>query len=81
MINEALEETSEELMADFGIQLGKGWNSLKSAITGKEYTDNYSYIESDPLKRYATAFFGGALGGGIFTMANRLHFEKKAFAN
>lgn len=81
MINEALEETSEELMADFGIQLGKGWNTLKSAITGKEYTDNYSYIESDPLKRYATAFFGGALGGGIFTMANRLHFEKKAFAN
>ena len=81
VINEALEETSEELMADFGIQLGKGWNTLKSAITGKEYTDNYSYIESDPLKRYATAFFGGALGGGIFTMANRLHFEKKAFAN
>ena len=81
MINEALEETSEELMADFGIQLGKGWNSLKSAITGKEYADDYSYIESDPLKRYATAFFGGALGGGIFTMANRLHFEKKAFTN
>lgn len=79
MINESLEEVSEEVVADLAIQLGKGWNSLKSAYTGREYTNNYSYLESDPLKRYATAFVGGAIGGGIFRMADRLHFQKTAF--
>lgn len=79
MINESLEEVSEEVVADIAIQLGKGWNALKSAYTGKEYTNNYSYLESDPLKRYATAFVGGAIGGGVFRMADRLYFQKTAF--
>lgn len=81
MMNEALEETSEELAADAAIQIGKGWNKIKSAFTGKEYTDEYSYKESDPLKRYATAFIGGAFGGAIFKMADRIHFDKEAFHN
>lgn len=81
MLNEALEETSEELAADAAIQIGKGWNKIKSAFTGKEYNDTYSYEESDPLKRYATAFVGGAFGGMIFKMADRIHFDKEAFHN
>lgn len=81
MMSEALEETSEELAADAAIQIGKGWNKVKSAFTGKEYTDEYSYKESDPLKRYATAFVGGAFGGAIFKMADRIHFDKEAFHN
>lgn len=79
MINESLEEVSEEVVADLSIQLGKGWNALKSAYTGKEYKDNYKFLESDPLKRYATAAVGGAIGGGIFRMADRLQFQKTAF--
>lgn len=81
MINEALEETSEELAADAAIQIGKGWNRIKSAFTGNEYTDNYSYEKTDPLKRYATAFAGGAFGGAIFKISDRIHFDKEAFHN
>ena len=81
MMAEGLEETAEEVVQDAAIQIGKGWNQLKELFTNKEYTDQYNYFESDPLKRYGTAFFGGALGGGIFKLADRLHFDKNAFTN
>lgn len=81
MLSEAIEETIEEITQDTAIQIGKGWNSLKEFMTDKEYTDEYKYTDSDPLKRYATAFFGGAIGGGIFKVADRLHYQKSAYAN
>lgn len=80
-ISEAIEEVSEEVMQDTAFQIGKGWNSLKSLFTGKDYTDEYSYLATDPLSRYATAFFGGALGGAIFKMSDRYLLDKAAYAN
>lgn len=80
-ISEAIEEVSEEVMQDAAFQIGKGWNSLKSLFTGKDYTDEYSYLATDPLSRYATAFFGGALGGAIFKMSDRYLLDKAAYAN
>ena len=43
-INEGLEELSEEFVMDAAIQFGKGINEVRSAITGKEYSNNYNYL-------------------------------------
>lgn len=80
-INEATEEVAEEVAQDVAFQIGKGWASLKGLFTGKDYTNEYSYLSTDPLSRYATAFFGGALGGAIFKMSDRFLLDKAAYAN
>lgn len=78
-IGEGAEEVSEEMTQDAAIQLGKGWNELKSLFTGKEYKDSYTYSGSDPLSRYGTALFGGLVGGAIFKMSDRFMLDKSAY--
>lgn len=80
-LNEGLEEVAEEGVQDIAFQIGKGWNDLKSVFTGKEYDHDYTYLASDPLSRYGTAFFGGALGGAIFKLSDRFIFDKAAYKN
>ena len=80
-LNEGLEEVAEEGAQDIAFQIGKGWNDLKSVFTGKEYDHDYTYLASDPLSRYGTAFFGGALGGAIFKLSDRFIFDKAAYKN
>lgn len=80
-LNESLEEVAEEGAQDIAFQIGKGWNDLKSVFTGKEYDHDYTYLASDPLSRYGTAFFGGALGGAIFKLSDRFIFDKAAYKN
>lgn len=80
-LNEGLEEVAEEGAQDIAFQIGKGWNDLKSVFTGKEYDHDYTYSASDPLSRYGTAFFGGALGGAIFKLSDRFIFDKAAYKN
>lgn len=80
-LNEGLEEVAEEGAQDIAFQIGKGWNDLKSVFTGKEYDHDYTYLASDPLLRYGTAFFGGALGGAIFKLSDRFMFDKAAYKN
>lgn len=80
-LNEGLEEVAEEGAQDIAFQIGKGWNDLKSVFTGKEYDHDYTCLASDPLSRYGTAFFGGALGGAIFKLSDRFIFDKAAYKN
>lgn len=80
-LNEGLEEVAEEGAQDIAFQIGKGWTDLKSVFTGKEYDHDYTYLASDPLSRYGTAFFGGALGGAIFKLSDRFIFDKAAYKN
>lgn len=80
-LNEGLEEVAEEGAQDIAFQIGKGWNDLKSVFTGKEYDHDYTCLASDPLLRYGTAFFGGALGGAIFKLSDRFIFDKAAYKN
>ena len=80
-LNEGLKEVAEEGAQDIAFQIGKGWNDLKSVFTGKEYDHDYTYLASDPLSRYGTAFFGGALGGAIFKLSDRFIFDKAAYKN
>lgn len=80
-LNEGLEEVAEEGAQDIAFQIGKGWNDLKSVFTGKEYDHDYTYLASDPLSRYGTAFFGGALGGAIFKLSDRFIFDKASYKN
>lgn len=80
-LNEGLEEVAEEGAQDIAFQIGKGWNDLKSVFTGKEYDHDYTYLASNPLSRYGTAFFGGALGGAIFKLSDRFIFDKAAYKN
>lgn len=80
-LNEGVEEFTEEVAQDVAFQIGKGWSDLKSVFTGKEYDHDYTYLASDPLSRYGTAFFGGALGGAIFKLSDRFIFDKAAYKN
>ena len=80
-LNEGLEEVSEEMIQDLSFQVGKAWQGIKEQITGNEYTNNYKWLETNPLSRYGQSFFGGALGGAIFKTADRLHFQKDAYKN
>lgn len=79
MIAEALEETAEEITQDLAFEIGKQWTSLKELYTGKEYDVNYSWTKTDPLKRYATAFVGGAIGGAVFRLSDRYIYDRKGF--
>ena len=79
MLVEGLEELSEEAMQDAATMLSRGLQKVKSSITGKEYSDEYSWKNTDPLARYSSAFIGGAIGGGIFTTANKYIFQKDAY--
>lgn len=80
-VGEGLEEISEEVAQDLAFQIGQGWNKIKTLYTGKEYTTDYAYTKTNPLMRYATAGFGGALGGAIFKTADRLVYNKSAYKN
>lgn len=68
---EGFEEVAEEISQDTAYQIGKAWQSVKELFTGKEYNNQYNYLDTDPLSRYGSSFFGGALGGAIFKMSDR----------
>lgn len=79
-INEGLEELVEEITVDGAIQLGKGLNEIRSALTGKTYTNSYSYKNTDPLTRYLMALGGGAVGGAVFKLSDILQANKSGYA-
>ena len=79
-INEGLEELSEEFVMDAAIQFGKGINEVRSAITGKEYSNNYNYLKTNPLERYSMSLFGGAIGGAVFKISDRLDAVNSGYA-
>lgn len=79
-INEGLEELTEELTADVAIQLGKGINQIRESFTGKEYSDNYSYLGTDPFKRYLMALGGGAIGGAVFKVSDMLQMGRSSYS-
>ena len=79
-INEGLEELTEELTADVAIQLGKGINQVRESFTGKEYSDNYSYLGTDPFKRYLMALGGGAIGGAVFKVSDILQMGRSSYS-
>ncbi len=68
---EGFEEVAEEISQDTAYQVGKAWQSVKELFTGKEYNNQYNYLDTDPLSRYGSSFFGGAIGGAIFKMSDR----------
>lgn len=78
-LGEGMEEVSEEVAQDLAYQVGKAWQGIKGVVTGKEYSNDYSYKETQPLERYFQSFFGGALGGAVFKLADRMHFDKTAY--
>lgn len=80
-VGEGLEEISEEVAQDLAFQIGQGWNKIKTLYTDEEYATDYAYTKTNPLMRYATAGFGGALGGAIFKTADRLVYNKSAYKN
>lgn len=60
MVNEAIEEVSEEMTQDAVFGLGKAAEAL--GITRKS---NWDWFETDIISRYAMSAFGGAVGGGM----------------
>lgn len=67
-VKEALEETSEELLQD-GIQLSL---SVLESVFRTDGSNNYNFLETNPMERYLMSALGGALGGPIFTGIDRL---------
>lgn len=80
-VGEGVEETMEEIAQDISFQVGKSWQSLKELFLDQEYNNNYDYSSTNPLLRYGSSFFGGAIGGAIFKTADRLKFDKAAYNN
>ena len=78
-ISEGVEETTEEIAADVALQMGKGFDSIKSTLTGEEYNNNYDYFKSNPLERYFTAAVGGAIGGAVFKASDRFQAETSGY--
>lgn len=60
MLNETIEEISEEMVGDFNMAMGAAASAL--GVTRKVDT---SFSLGDVAQRYAMAGFGGAIGGGI----------------
>ena len=46
-----------------------------------DYSNEYNYFNTNPLYRYTSSFIGGAIGGGVFKLADRFKFDKAAFNN
>ena len=80
-LNEGTEEVMEEVAQDLSFQVGKAWQGLKGFFTGKEYTNDYSYLSTNPFQRYAQSFFGGALGGAIFKASDRFLLDRAAYSS
>lgn len=80
-LGEGIEETIEEIGQDVSMEIGRAWQSLKELYTGKEYSNEYNYFNTNPLYRYTSSFIGGAIGGGVFKLADRFKFDKTAFNN
>lgn len=78
-INEGIEETTEEVAMDLAIGLGKGLNEIRSLVTGKEYEDNHVWTKTDPWLRYGTALLGGAIGGAVFKISDRLQLGREGY--
>ena len=72
MISESVEEVTEEVLTDGAKALGNVFVALKKSLGSESATGNFDYMKSDPFSRYSMTAFGGALGGGVFKMANRI---------
>ena len=51
-LGEGIEETIEEIGQDVSMEIGRAWQSLKELYTGKEYSNEYNYFNTNPLYRY-----------------------------
>lgn len=77
-LNEAVEETTEEITFD----AVKGiFGGIESLFDIKLSEDQYARLDfnwslEDALKRYAAAFIGGAIGGAVFEGVNQLELIK-----
>ena len=70
-INESLEETSEEAVADIMKGLTAGLNALGFNVTEDNKALDFGFSTKDFLQRYAMAFAGGFIGGPIFELHHR----------
>ena len=70
IVNEALEEVSEEFAQDVTKLLYNGASKL--GMTSTDNAEGYDFTADDVISRYAMSAFGGAIGGGISGFQNAL---------
>lgn len=73
-LNEAVEETTEEITFDAVKGLFGGIESLFDIKLSEEQYErlNFNWSLEEALKRYGAAFLGGAIGGAVFEGVNQL---------
>ena len=86
-LNEAVEETTEEITFDLvkGI-FGAIETLFNIKLSEEQYENlNFNWSLEDAFQRYATAFIGGAIGGAVFEGVNQLELmgnpKARGFAN
>lgn len=81
IVDQALNEATEEVMEEFSSDLTKALFAAGSAL-GLDMTESnkkldFGWSARDAAQRYAMSFFGGAIGGPVFHLhgkwQNRLH--------
>lgn len=68
-VDEALEETIEEISSDIVKSFYSGLNALGIIDSTERY--DFGISIQDMLSRYTTAFAGGAIGGAVFHLHNK----------
>ena len=71
-LNEAIEETMEEVSTDLVKGLFLGMESLGVDMTGTDELLNFDFSPENLATRYGGAFVGGAIGGAIFEGVDRI---------
>ena len=71
-MNEAIEETMEEISTDLVKGLFLGMESLGVDMTGTNDLLNFDFSPENLATRYGGAFVGGAIGGAIFEGIDRI---------
>ena len=73
-LNEAVEETTEEITFDVVKGLFGGIESLFDIKLSEDQYErlNFNWSLEEALKRYGAAFLGGAIGGAVFEGVNQL---------
>lgn len=71
-MNEAIEETMEEVSTDMVKGLFLGMESLGVDMTGTDELLNFDFSPENLATRYGGAFVGGAIGGAIFEGVDRI---------
>lgn len=69
-LNEGVEETMEEVSTDLVKSLYLGLNTL--GVVNNDKALNFRFTPEDIASRYFTSFVGGALGGAVFSLHNKI---------